>query len=100
MVTHDLSYALQLCPRALIMNRGVISADSPTAELLADTELLSPPAAWSCPSASTRPPWPAADQPGRSGPGRRLGSGKCRCIQARQAGSSLAAASAAPSPNR
>jgi cobalt/nickel transport system ATP-binding protein len=40
MVTHDLPYALQLCPRALIMNGGVISADGPTAELLADTELL------------------------------------------------------------
>ena len=40
MVTHDLPYALQLCPRALIMNGGVISADGPTAELLADTDLL------------------------------------------------------------
>ena len=40
MVTHDLPYALQLCPRALIMNRGTITADGPTAELLADGELL------------------------------------------------------------
>ena len=32
MVTHDLPYALQLCPRALIMNGGVITADGPTAE--------------------------------------------------------------------
>ena len=40
MVTHDLPYALQLCPRALIMNGGVIAADGPTADLLADTELL------------------------------------------------------------
>jgi cobalt/nickel transport system ATP-binding protein len=40
MVTHDLPYALQLCPRALVMNRGTITADGPTAELLADTELL------------------------------------------------------------
>ncbi|HZA80208.1 MAG TPA: ATP-binding cassette domain-containing protein [Actinomycetes bacterium] len=40
MVTHDLPYALQLCPRSLIMNRGTITADGPTAELLADAELL------------------------------------------------------------
>jgi cobalt/nickel transport system ATP-binding protein len=40
MVTHDLPYALQLCPRALVMNGGVIAADGPTGELLADTELL------------------------------------------------------------
>jgi cobalt/nickel transport system ATP-binding protein len=40
MVTHDLPYALQLCPRALIMNGGAITADGPTAELLADAELL------------------------------------------------------------
>jgi cobalt/nickel transport system ATP-binding protein len=40
MVTHDLPYALQLCPRALILNGGRITADGPTAELLADTELL------------------------------------------------------------
>ena len=40
MVTHDLPYALQLCPRSLIMNGGTITADGPTAELLADAELL------------------------------------------------------------
>jgi cobalt/nickel transport system ATP-binding protein len=40
MVTHDLPYALQLCPRALVMNGGTITGDGPTAELLADTELL------------------------------------------------------------
>jgi cobalt/nickel transport system ATP-binding protein len=40
MVTHDLPYALQLCPRALIMNGGSVTADGPTAELLADAELL------------------------------------------------------------
>jgi cobalt/nickel transport system ATP-binding protein len=40
MVTHDLPYALQLCPRALIMNGGTITADGLTAELLADAELL------------------------------------------------------------
>ena len=30
MVTHDLPYALELCPRALIMNEGRIVADGPT----------------------------------------------------------------------
>ena len=40
MVTHDLPYALQLCPRALIMNGGTITADGPTAQLLADADLL------------------------------------------------------------
>ena len=40
MVTHDLPYALQLCSRSLIMNGGTITADGPTADLLADTDLL------------------------------------------------------------
>jgi cobalt/nickel transport system ATP-binding protein len=40
MVTHDLPYALELCPRSLILSGGVIAADGPTRELLADTELL------------------------------------------------------------
>jgi cobalt/nickel transport system ATP-binding protein len=40
MVTHDLPYALQLCPRALVMNGGTITADGPTASLLSDTDLL------------------------------------------------------------
>jgi cobalt/nickel transport system ATP-binding protein len=40
MVTHDLPYALQLCPRAVILSDGVIAADGPTPALLADTHLL------------------------------------------------------------
>nr|WP_103961704.1 ABC transporter ATP-binding protein [Nonomuraea solani] len=40
MVTHDLPYALELCERSLILSDGVIAADGPTRELLADTELL------------------------------------------------------------
>jgi cobalt transport protein ATP-binding subunit len=40
MVTHDLPYALQLCPRSVILDDGVVVADGATAELLADEELL------------------------------------------------------------
>jgi cobalt/nickel transport system ATP-binding protein len=39
-VTHDLLYALQLCPRSVIMNAGRIVADGPTAEILRDADLL------------------------------------------------------------
>ncbi|MDK1476026.1 ABC transporter ATP-binding protein [Streptomyces sp. 549] len=40
MVTHDLPYALELCPRAVVLSDGVVVADGPTGSLLADTELL------------------------------------------------------------
>lgn len=40
MVTHDLPYALQLCPRSVIIDDGVVVADGPTTRLLADAELL------------------------------------------------------------
>ena len=40
MVTHDLPYALQLCPRSVLIDDGVIVADGPTRELLADEALL------------------------------------------------------------
>ncbi|GIH25455.1 putative ABC transporter ATP-binding protein [Acrocarpospora phusangensis] len=40
MVTHDLPYALELCERSLILSGGVIAADGPTRELLADESLL------------------------------------------------------------
>lgn len=39
-ITHDLPLALELCPRALIMDRGRIVADGATAEIVADSELL------------------------------------------------------------
>ena len=38
--THDLPYALELCPRAVIMNEGHIVADGATRDLLRDDELL------------------------------------------------------------
>jgi len=40
MVTHDLPYALQLCPRSVVLDAGVVVADGPTRDLLADRELL------------------------------------------------------------
>lgn len=40
-ITHDLPLALELCPRSLIMDRGRIVADGATAEIVADSELLS-----------------------------------------------------------
>jgi cobalt/nickel transport system ATP-binding protein len=40
LVTHDLPYALELCPRSVIVNGGRVVADGATGELLADRELL------------------------------------------------------------
>ncbi|WP_119727627.1 energy-coupling factor ABC transporter ATP-binding protein [Thermomonospora amylolytica] len=40
MVTHDLPYAAELCPRSLILSGGVIVADGPTLDLLADEPLM------------------------------------------------------------
>ncbi|MDX6324092.1 MAG: cobalt/nickel transport system ATP-binding protein [Nocardioidaceae bacterium] len=41
MVTHDLPYALELCPRAVVLSDGVLVADGATAELLGDEALMS-----------------------------------------------------------
>ncbi|WP_062345151.1 energy-coupling factor ABC transporter ATP-binding protein [Herbidospora yilanensis] len=40
MVTHDLPYAMELCERSVILSDGVIAADGPTREILADAGLL------------------------------------------------------------
>jgi cobalt/nickel transport system ATP-binding protein len=40
MVTHDLPYALELCPRAVVLSGGVVVADGPTGALLGDAELM------------------------------------------------------------
>jgi cobalt/nickel transport system ATP-binding protein len=40
MVTHDLPYAAQLCPRSVILSEGRIVADAPTAQILTDAALL------------------------------------------------------------
>ncbi len=39
-VTHDLPYALELCPRAIVIDQGRIVADGRTHDLLADEELM------------------------------------------------------------
>jgi cobalt/nickel transport system ATP-binding protein len=40
MVSHDLPYALELCPRAVLMNRGAIVADGATRHILSDATLM------------------------------------------------------------
>ena len=40
MVTHDMPYALELCPRSLILSGGVIVADGSTRDLLLDDRLM------------------------------------------------------------
>ncbi|MFF9982701.1 energy-coupling factor ABC transporter ATP-binding protein [Streptomyces erythrochromogenes] len=40
MVTHDLPYALELCPRSVILSEGVIAADGRTQDLLCDEKLM------------------------------------------------------------
>jgi cobalt/nickel transport system ATP-binding protein len=40
MVTHDLPYALQLCPRSVLLDEGLIVADGPTGDLLCERELM------------------------------------------------------------
>ena len=40
MVTHDLPYALELCPRSVILSGGVIVADGETRSVLSDEELM------------------------------------------------------------
>lgn len=41
LVSHDLPYALRLCPRAVLLSGGTIVANRPTADLLGDEDLLS-----------------------------------------------------------
>jgi energy-coupling factor transporter ATP-binding protein EcfA2 len=38
--THDLELAVELCPRAIVLNHGEIVADGPTMELLNDEALM------------------------------------------------------------
>ena len=39
-VTHDLSLALELCPRAVVLDQGVVAADGPTRLLLSNPGLM------------------------------------------------------------
>jgi cobalt/nickel transport system ATP-binding protein len=38
--THDLEMALELCPRTILIDRGLVVADGPTRQILADAPLL------------------------------------------------------------
>lgn len=38
--THDLELVVQLCPRTIVLDQGLIVADGPTHQLLADEELM------------------------------------------------------------
>ncbi|QIK65716.1 ABC transporter ATP-binding protein [Nocardioides sp. HDW12B] len=40
MVTHDLPYALELCPRSVVLSEGHVVADGPTGEVLVDEALM------------------------------------------------------------
>lgn len=40
MVTHDLPYALELCPRSVVLSDGVIVADGETRDILTDDSLM------------------------------------------------------------
>jgi len=40
MVTHDLPYALELCPRSVVLHNGSIAADGATADVLTDEALM------------------------------------------------------------
>lgn len=40
MVTHDLPYALELCPRAVVLSEGIMVADGPTFDVLIDEALM------------------------------------------------------------
>jgi cobalt/nickel transport system ATP-binding protein len=38
--THDLELVVELCPRVVVLDRGAVVAEGPTAEVLADEELM------------------------------------------------------------
>jgi cobalt/nickel transport system ATP-binding protein len=40
MVTHDLPYALQLCPRSIVLSEGVVAAQGRTLDILTDDALM------------------------------------------------------------
>ena len=74
MVTHDLPYAYELCPRSVVLSDGVIVADGPTQEVLTDDSLMAAHRLEYCPSASTPAPsrHPDAFFAGRPGEPLRL----------------------------
>lgn len=65
-VTHDLDLALELCPRTIILSRGQIVFDGPTAQALENERFLQR-HALELPLSSTRPYCNLADAPGLTG---------------------------------
>jgi cobalt/nickel transport system ATP-binding protein len=61
MVTHDLPYALELCPRSVVLSDGHVVADAATADVLADEAMM----------ARHRLELPFGFDPRRVGTGRR-----------------------------
>ena len=59
MVTHDLPYALELCPRSVVLSDGVVVADGTTYDVLTDDALMRGPPARAAVRASTRDGRPA-----------------------------------------
>ena len=66
MVTHDLPYAFELCPRSVVLSDGTVVADGATYDVLTDAELMrthrlelpfgfDPQALWTGPSGPTGP---------------------------------------------
>jgi cobalt/nickel transport system ATP-binding protein len=39
-ITHDLPFALEMCPRSLVLDAGTVVADGATRDILADSELM------------------------------------------------------------
>ena len=52
MVTHDLPYALELCPRSVVLSEGVVVADGATFDVLTDDALMRGPPAGAARAAS------------------------------------------------
>ena len=81
MVTHDLPYALQLCPRSVVLDDGVVVADGPTARAARRPRAAAPPPPRAAlrlhPALTARHPDGAAGtRRARSASGRRRISGR------------------------
>jgi cobalt/nickel transport system ATP-binding protein len=78
-VTHDLPFAARLCERAVILSGGRIVADGPSAEILADEDLLAEhdlelPEGFDLGLIRTLRPWPMSRCPASPTPWRKARS--------------------------